>query len=131
MAPLIYSPQDRQHWWRTLVSLPTYYHLLSAGLELRAADTPTLSPVLRQARQRNLDRLRAYRMRGQYPRNIHSPTHAVPCFMDHEGRLCAVAHLMHASGETAAVREIARTPKELPRRGRWGPVLSPTLSLVG
>ena len=82
---------------------------MSAELELRGADTRALPRVLREARQRNLDQLRAYRRRKEYPRNLHTPTNYVPCFMDHEGRLCAVAHLMHASGATAAVREIAHT----------------------
>ena len=85
MAPILDSPQAMQYWWRTLVSLPTYYHLLSAELELRAADTRTLPPGLRQARQRNLDRLRQQPRRQRRPATGHKRTERA-CYRTHNGR---------------------------------------------
>lgn len=73
---------------------------------LRAQDVSHLSSVLRQARERHLDRLHAYATRGVFPRNHERPDYA-PCFIDRDGRECAVAHLMIASGHSDAAHHIA------------------------
>jgi len=44
----------------------------------------------------------------EYPHNCHIPTGCTPCFIDEDGRQCAVAYLMHASGATEAALGIAR-----------------------
>ena len=90
-----------------LGKLSTSFHLWCAELELRLADTSDLSPGHRQARERNLALLREYRQRGEFPRNDHDPEHACPCFIDAEGRQCAVACLMHASGDEAPALKVA------------------------
>jgi hypothetical protein len=88
--------------------VPTYWHLLCAELELRAADTRALPAALRAARRRTLDRLRDYRRRREFPHNTGVPKGYSPCSIDDQGRQCAVAHLMHASGAAEAARGVAR-----------------------
>jgi hypothetical protein len=95
-------------WWRRFATVATYWHLLCAELELRAADTRALPAALRPARQRSLDRLRDYRRRREFPHNAGVPKAYSPCFIDDEGRQCAVAYLMHASGAAEAALGVAR-----------------------
>src|SRR5438874_13010640 len=75
---------------------------------LRARDTMALSPERREARKRMLDYLRAYYRRGIFPRNVENPGRHQPVFIDGEGRVCAVAYLMLASGQDQLARRIAR-----------------------
>lgn len=84
-----------------LTDLPTRVHLWCAEHELRAARTND------PARTHNLDLLRDYRRRRRFPR--HSGTRPASCFVDPDGRQCAVAHLMADAGETTAVRRIRDT----------------------
>jgi hypothetical protein len=93
--------------WRRLARIPTAFHLWCAERELRGASTAGLSPQQRQERARNLDLLRAYRLRGEFPENRHDPSRLVPCFIDAAGRQCAVAFLMHASAAEEAARKVA------------------------
>jgi hypothetical protein len=101
-------PVPVRRWWRRFATVPTYWHLLCAELELRAADTRALPAALRPARQRTLDRLRDYRRRREFPYNTGVPKGYSPCFIDDEGRQCAVAYLMHASGAAEAALGVAR-----------------------
>ena len=102
------GPAPVRRWWRRLAAVPTYWHLLCAELELRAADIRALPAALRAARRRTLDRLRDYRRRREFPHNAGVPKAYSPCFIDGEGRQCAVAYLMHASGAGEAARGVAR-----------------------
>lgn len=45
-------------------------------------------------RRRSLDLLREYRLLGQFPRNHGYPDQRRPCFIDREGRICAVGYLV-------------------------------------
>src|SRR5205085_4971519 len=101
-------PGSVRRWWRRFAKVPTYWHLLCAELELRAADTRALPGAWRQARQRTLDRLRDYRRRREFPHNSGAAKAYSPCFIDDEGRQCAVAYLMHASGAAEAALGVAR-----------------------
>jgi len=96
-----------KNWLERLAAVPTIFHLWCAECELRMADTAHLTPAQRQARARNLDALREYRLRGIFPRNEHDPSQFAPCFVDDGGRHCAVAHLMDCSGERDAVAKVA------------------------
>ena len=87
----------------------TAFHLWCAEYELRLMDTQDLSPVLRDARTRNLDLLREYRRRGEFPRNRHAPNRYAPCFIDSAGRQCAVACLMHASADDVPALKVAES----------------------
>jgi hypothetical protein len=73
---------------------------------LRARDVSHLPPTLQQAREHYLDRLYAYAVRGVFPRNYERPGYA-PCFIDREGRECAVAHLLMFSGHVEVAKNIA------------------------
>lgn len=96
---------EQLHRW--IGDSATAFHLWCAERELRLADTESMPTKLRCARERNLDLLRAYRQRGEYPRQRHDPKRLVPCFIDAEGRQCAVACLMHASGDAETASKVA------------------------
>lgn len=91
---------------RRLGKITTAYHLWCAELELRWTDTTALSASQKQARERNLDLLREYRRRGEFPRNRHDPKRYAPCFIDSDGQRCAVAALLHASGNELAALKV-------------------------
>ena len=94
---------------RWIAHTATAYHLWCAEQELRLADTSDMPDSLREARARNLDLLQGYRQRGEFPQQQENPYAALPCFIDSAGRLCAVACLMHASGDQATALEVAQT----------------------
>ena len=73
---------------------------------LRARDLSLLGPELRQARSRNLDQLHAYWLKARFPRNYDHPERHTPCFIDRDGRVCAVAHLLIESGQVDLARKI-------------------------
>jgi hypothetical protein len=74
--------------------------------ELESADTTRLSDVQRASRCQLLDALRAYRARADFGRNDELTAARVPFFVDSEGRRCAVAELLHVSGEMALVERV-------------------------
>jgi hypothetical protein len=82
-------------------------HLAQVEAELRAADVGHLPPALRAERYRNLERLRSYRLAGEFPRNSRHRGERVPYFIDDDGIACAVGHLVAESGHTDVAREIA------------------------
>lgn len=82
-------------------------HLAAVEADLRAVDASHLPPALQQARRANLDRLHAYRLAGEFPRNSEHPGERVPYFIDDDGVPCAVGHLVVESGFADIAREIA------------------------
>jgi hypothetical protein len=102
-------------------------HLEHVAETLHARDTSALSPAQRDARARNLDRLRAYTAAGRFPRNDVVPGRR-PRFLDPYGNACAVGHLMIASGARALAERIDRDhewayladlPEDDPDLTRW------------
>lgn len=83
-------------------------HLRRTERDLRAADHDHLAPVQRRRRERALDHLRAYRRRGEFPRNRVVPGRT-PCFLGSDGTPCAVAALLLADGRDDLVSEVAET----------------------
>ncbi len=81
-------------------------HLRNVEAELRARDDSQLPAALQTERRRNLERLRAYGLAGQFPRNDGHPGRRVPYFLDADGVVCAVGHLVVASGHADVAREI-------------------------
>jgi hypothetical protein len=80
-------------------------HLLFAHDVLAAVDTSSWSPERRAARARNLERLQAYAIAGEFPHNDDHPDVFRPTFVDDAGTLCAVGALFAADrGRDAAVR---------------------------
>jgi hypothetical protein len=73
-------------------------HLETVEAELRARPVDHLSPEQRAERAKNLDRLHAYRLAGEFPHNEVVPGERVPVFVDDDGRECAVGHLVIESG---------------------------------
>jgi hypothetical protein len=81
-------------------------HLRHVEVTLRGVDVSHLTPPLQQARERHLDSLHSYAARGVFPRNYEHPGYA-PCFIDRNGRECAVAHLLICSGDAKIAHNIA------------------------
>ena len=80
-------------------------HLLFAHDVLAAVDTSSWSSERRAARARNLQRLQAYAIAGEFPHNDDHPDVFRPTFVDDAGTLCAVGALFAADrGRDAAVR---------------------------
>jgi len=77
-------------------------HLSYVEILLRQRPTDDLSPQLRAERERNIQRLHDYRMRGVFPRN-RKYAERRPCFIDDDGRICAVGFLV----EQSAGRDVA------------------------
>ncbi len=65
-----------------------------------------LSSAQRAARAGSIDALRAYRERGDFARQRVDRRALVPQFVDAEGRRCAVAELLHASGRDDLVERV-------------------------
>lgn len=84
-------------------------HLDSAERELRAAPVTGLTLSQRAARERALDRLHEYWVRGVFPQNTDFPNERVPYFIDRNGTRCAMAHLIEESGHGAFVARVAAT----------------------
>ncbi|WP_310390901.1 hypothetical protein [Hymenobacter sp.] len=80
-------------------------HLAYAERVLRQCPTAGLDPALVNRRQQMLDLLRRYWTAGVFPRNYDHPGERRPCFIDRDGRLCAVGYLV---AETAGRRVAAR-----------------------
>lgn len=111
--------------WRKLDDWRVSWHFKRVESILRAQDVSQLAPSLQRARERHLDQLHAYAVRGIFPRNYEQANYA-PCFIDRDGRECAVAHLVMASGHAAmaetvaAVANYAYVPQmEFPELDKW------------
>lgn len=80
-------------------------HLRRTETALRATDTGGLDEDRRRRRERALDRLAAYRERGEFPRN-RSVADRVPLFVGDDGTPCAVAHLLLEDGRDDLVAAV-------------------------
>jgi hypothetical protein len=78
-------------------------HLAFVEAQLRKMPTPTLTPEMRSKREAILDHLHAYWTAGIFPRNYDHQGSRKPCFIDRDGRICAVGYLV----EQTAGREAA------------------------
>ena len=79
-------------------------HLEYVERLLRDRDLRTMPEELKKARERLLDLLREYWTASVFPRNYDHASRK-PCFIDRDGRVCAVAYLV----ERTAGRELAST----------------------
>lgn len=100
-------------------------HLERVERALRAAPTDHLSASQRARRARALDRLRAYRLRGVFPKNTYAPGR-VPVFVDAAGTRCAVGAIAEPDvgreviEGIAATQRLARVPDiDSPELSRW------------
>lgn len=69
-------------------------HLAYAERQLRQHPAANLSPQLAQHRAHVLDLLHEYWTAGVFPRNYDYPNERRACFIDRDGRLCAVGFLV-------------------------------------
>lgn len=64
---------------------------------LRNRDVSNLSDSMKKQRNAMLNLLREYRAMGIYPRNEVYKNERKPCFIDQDGRICAVGYLVERS----------------------------------
>ncbi|PSQ44660.1 hypothetical protein BRD14_00700 [Halobacteriales archaeon SW_5_68_122] len=79
-------------------------HLRRAESALRSTDHD-LPPEKRRRRERHLDRLAAYRERGEFPTN-RTEAERVPLFVGDDGTPCAMAHLLLEDGREDLVAAV-------------------------
>ena len=82
-------------------------HLAHVELSLRMQEVSHLSQTQRLNRRKNLDALREYWVAGIFPQNTDFPGET-PYFIDAQGRACAMAHLVIASGARDVAEAVAR-----------------------
>jgi hypothetical protein len=92
-------------------------HLQYVEHLLRRKDVSTLDKNLQEKRLHLLDQLHTYWTNGIFPKNYEFKGSRVPCFIDKQGRICAVGYLI----EETAGRELAET---INRRHRYHKILS-------
>jgi hypothetical protein len=63
----------------------------------RSRDVSDWPAELQAARAETIEGLREYRLRGEFPVNYDHPDRQLPCFVDRDGTLCAVAYLIARS----------------------------------
>ncbi len=80
---------------------------LKVEAELSRASLDSLSPEQREARAKLLDVLDAYVTRADFGVQSQDPGARLPQFVDADGRRCAIAELLHATGEVELVQEVA------------------------
>jgi HEAT repeat protein len=78
-------------------------HYAAVEEELLRCGPAGLTPEQCARRAQLIEVLRAYRERGVFGRNVDRPGVRLPMFVDHDGRRCAVAELLHATGDDALV----------------------------
>src|SRR5690606_4507495 len=64
------------------------------------------SPAEQQNRMYLLNLLRQYRTAGVFPRNYEYAGRRLPCFIDGDGRICAVGYLIEQTAGRAVAEEI-------------------------
>ena len=81
-------------------------HLAYAEQALRQQPTAGLSPTRVQRRAHLLDLLHRYWVAGVFPRNYDYSGQRRPCFIDRDGRLCAVGYLVAQTAGRALAERI-------------------------
>ena len=73
---------------------------------LQSRDVSAWPKELQAERAKNIERLHNYRVAQRFPINYDHPEKQLPCFLDRDGNLCAVAHLIAESAGMDLVRKI-------------------------
>lgn len=81
-------------------------HLKYVEKLLRSKDVSMLTNEQRENRSKMLDLLNAYWTAGVFPRNYDYPNQRIPCFIDREGRICAVGYLIEQTAGRQVAEEI-------------------------
>ena len=82
-------------------------HYAAVEQELAERCDDAVTDEQRSARARLLEVLDAYRVRADFGRNYDYLGERMPHFVDNDGRRCAVAELLHASGRDDIVDAVA------------------------
>lgn len=100
-------------------------HLAYAERQLRQRTPAGLSPALARRRTHLLDLLHQYWTAGVFPRNFDYAERR-PCFIDRDGRLCAVGYLVAQTAGRPVAEAINRAHQydriadmRAPELGRW------------
>ena len=80
-------------------------HLAFVIEVLASRDVSALPPSLQAERRHHIERLRDYVLRGEFPHNYDRAERA-PCFIDRDGRICAVGYLIEQSAGRAVAEAI-------------------------
>jgi len=86
-------------------------HLEYVERKLTERDVSDLSTSMQQKRLYLLDLLKQYRTAGIFPRNYDHADKRRPCFIDRDGRICAVGYLIEQTAGRAVADEINRRYK--------------------
>jgi hypothetical protein len=81
-------------------------HLEYVESLLRNKNSDKLPEELRGKRKIMLDLLHEYRTAGVFPRNYDYPGMRIPCFIDREGRICAVGYLIEKTAGRQAAESV-------------------------
>jgi hypothetical protein len=95
------------NYWLKMEDWRLRQHFKRVENILRKRDTSHLPEALQKAREAQLESLHRYAERSIFPRN-HSKKSYTPCFIDREGRECAVAHLLMQSEQNELVQTIVQ-----------------------
>lgn len=81
-------------------------HLAYVEQLLRAKDVSNMPASLQKRRAHVLNLLHAYWSAGVFPRNFDHPGKRVPCFIDKDGRICAVGYLVEQTAGRKAAEKV-------------------------
>lgn len=84
-------------------------HLSYVEKLLRKKDVSSLSPKLRENRQKAIELLHDYWISGEFPSNYDYPNQRKPCFRDRKNQICAVGYLVQQTGNEDLVKAIEST----------------------
>lgn len=81
-------------------------HLAYVENLLRQKEMPHLTAALKEKRSHALDLLHQYRINAVFPENFDYPGERKPCFIDKNGRICAVGFLLEQTASREAAERI-------------------------
>jgi hypothetical protein len=136
LALSIHTARSATHPSAPGESIRVETHLARVERELQSQDVSALTPAQQRARRTQIVHLHEYRLRGRFPHNHDFQGRHVPYFADRHGTLCAMAHLIEASGRSDIVNAVrARSNHarvtELAADPELGPILLAWLKDAG
>ena len=81
-------------------------HLLFVENKLRSETPEDLTKKQRKRRETVLNHLHKYLLRGIFPSNYDYPQERKPCFIDRDGKICAVGYLIEKTAGIEAAEKI-------------------------
>jgi hypothetical protein len=81
-------------------------HLAYVEDQLQNKIPNELTPEQRKSRKHLIDLLHNYRVNGIFPRNYDNPGERLPCFIDPDGRVCALGYLIEQTAGRSVAEQI-------------------------